>query len=235
MAADGSFRFEGRSDDLVKVHGVRVSLGEIEAALRSHPGVRDAAVLLCEDAAAGARIHAFIEPSSTASTASMPTGDHQALRRFLREHHPDCVVPHVITWHQNLPRTASGKIDRPALRLAFTSTEAAKQHPGVVEDMLPSSAVRPIDRVEAIVRDAWISTLGVDLVDGDFFELGGDSLQVISMLGHITTALGVDIPLIAAFFGNPTLLGLVEVIQKGAQSPPHAPLVGLPRIPRRIT
>ncbi len=231
VGSDGTFHFEGRSDDLVKVHGVRVSLGEIEAALRSHPSVREAAVLLFEDQASGSRLHAFLEPST------MVSGDAQALRRFLREHYPDHVVPHVINWQPKLPKTISGKLDRSALRQASAPAGSANG-PGTRSESptCPTAPTVPsADRVEAVVREAWILTLGVALVDGDFFELGGDSLQVIAMLGRITTALGVEIPLIAAFFGDPTLLGLIQVIREGMQSAPSVPLVGVPRIPRRST
>ena len=236
VASDGTFQFEGRSDDLVKVHGVRVSLGEIEAALRSHPGIRDAAVRLLEDAHSDARIHAFLEPSSTTiASAPAATVDDQTLRRFLREQYPDYLVPHVLTWLPKLPRTASGKIDRPALSPGSSSMASAKHHSGTVDGTPVPTTARRADEVEAVVREAWVHSLGVELVDGDFFELGGDSLQVISMLGRITSTLGVDIPLIAAFFGDPTLLGLIKVIQEGMQAAPVAPLVGVPRIPRRGT
>lgn len=112
---------------------------------------------------------------------------------------------------------------------------SAKHHSGTVDGTPVPTTARRADEVEAVVREAWVHSLGVELVDGDFFELGGDSLQVISMLGRITSTLGVDIPLIAAFFGDPTLLGLIKVIQEGMQAAPVAPLVGVPRIPRRGT
>ncbi|HEX8962863.1 MAG TPA: amino acid adenylation domain-containing protein, partial [Rhodocyclaceae bacterium] len=59
---DGSYEFCGRIDDQVKRHGYRVELGEIEAALRAHPGVRDAVVAAREDAAGGMQLAAYVVP-----------------------------------------------------------------------------------------------------------------------------------------------------------------------------
>ena len=214
--AGGVIHFEGRCDDQVKVRGVRLTLGDVEEALRSHPSVQDAAVVVREDDRGEARLNAFLEPVPGVST------DEQAIRRHMRECGADYLVPHVITWTPKLPRTPSGKADRPALA---SSLEAGTGNgAGPAE---PSGAAAA--NVYAVVREAWADTLGTDVEDGDFFELGGDSLQVIAMLGRITATLRVDTPLIAAFFGDPTLRGLLEAIYRGQAAELSAPLVPLPR------
>jgi hypothetical protein len=231
LGADGIFLFEGRSDDQVKVHGVRVALGEVEEALRSHPRVQDAAVVGREDAQGELRLHAFLEP------AGDPPPDGQAVRGHVLEHFPSYLVPHAISWCPRLPRTPSGKVDRPALMAYIPSAAGdagAGLHPAPVDSPDAVASGKPPADVEAVVREAWVRTLGTDVENGDFFELGGDSLQVIAMLGRITAALKVDTPLIAAFFGDPTLSGLVRVIRDGMEAEPSVPLVGLPRIPRRL-
>ncbi len=63
---DGNLEFCGRIDDQVKRHGYRVELGEIEAALRSHGGVRDAVVLAREDAVGGVQLAAYVVPQRAA-------------------------------------------------------------------------------------------------------------------------------------------------------------------------
>ncbi|MBK8724487.1 MAG: non-ribosomal peptide synthetase [Holophagaceae bacterium] len=226
VAADGTLIFEGRADDQVKVHGVRLALGEVEEALRSHPAVRDAAVLAVEEAGGETRLHAFLEPMADAFA------DEQAVRRHLRERCADHLVPHAIRWLPRLPRTASGKADRPALRAALAAEQG---FPDANQGALvPASTGPSAETVEAVVRAAWTQTLGTGLEDGDFFELGGDSLQVIAMLGHITTALKLDTPLIAAFFGEPTLPGLLRTIRAGLAAEPAMPLVARPRVPRLL-
>lgn len=229
--AEGLFEFEGRVDDQVKVHGVRVALGEIEEALRCGPGVMDAAVVAAADAQSETRIYAFIVPHPGA------VEDDQALRRFLREHFPDYVVPHFIQWCVQLPRTASGKADRPALMASISSVGGigvGAEPSGTSEEI---GAELVID-VEAVVREAWSHTLGSEAGDGDFFELGGDSLQAIALLGRITSNLQVEIPLIAAFFGDPTLQGLVKVIRDGMAAAParaRSEISKAPRISRPLT
>jgi non-ribosomal peptide synthetase component F len=59
---DGDLEFVGRRDFQVKVEGVRIELGEVEAALSSHPQVRAAAVVVDREAAAGGRLVAFAVP-----------------------------------------------------------------------------------------------------------------------------------------------------------------------------
>jgi amino acid adenylation domain-containing protein len=207
MRADGVFEVAARSDRQVKIHGVRVDLHQAEEVLREHPAVKDASVLFDEDPVSGGRLHAFIEPRENAVT------DDQDLRRFVREKYPSYLVPHQVTWCKELPRTPSLKVDRPALKASFDSGAAAG--PSAASPTAPAPAPTPgrRDEVEALVRREWQAILGE--TEGDFFELGGDSLQAIVLLNKITTALAVEIPLVASFFGDPTVNGLVEAIVDG--------------------
>lgn len=212
VEADGGLVFAGRADGLVKVNGVRVDLAEVEEALRSHPAVEDAAALAVADGEGALRLHAFIEPG--------PAFDAGALRRHLREHFPDHLQPHRIARRSPLPRTLSGKADRPALRASLEAGETPSPVPSGPADL------------EAVVQAAWSGALGREAGEGDFFELGGDSLQAIGMLGRIAGALQLDTPLIAAFFGDPTRAGLVRVVRAGLAAGPSVPLTAGPRVPR---
>lgn len=214
--AEGGFTFTGRADGQVKVNGVRVELAEVEEALRGHSAVQDAAVLVEEDGDGALRLHAFLEPVRHSDP------DSAALRRHLRERHPDHLQPHLLSWRDPLPRTLSGKVDRPALR---ASLQAAAVQP----DLSIAQG-----GVEAVVHSAWSAVLGGEAGDGDFFELGGDSLQAIGMLGRIATALQLDTPLIAAFFGDPTRSGLLRVLRDGLAAEPAVPLTSVPRVPRHL-
>lgn len=105
---DGEYLFLGRRDHMVKVGGYRVELGEIEAALNSCPGVAEAAAIAVPDDLIGNRIRAVV-------VATGPDQDVQHVRRHCANLLPTYMVPHEVEFRLALPRTATDKIDRPAL------------------------------------------------------------------------------------------------------------------------
>ncbi|WDZ85832.1 amino acid adenylation domain-containing protein [Micromonospora cathayae] len=106
--SDGGLVFHGRIDDQVQFLGFRVELGEIESALRAAPLVRDAAVVLDEEAGEPV-LSAFVVPAPDATLAV------RELRRTLLATLPRHMVPKRIRRIDALPRTSSGKTDRRAL------------------------------------------------------------------------------------------------------------------------
>ncbi|WP_437876962.1 AMP-binding protein [Sorangium sp. So ce513] len=105
--ADGLFYFRGRIDRMVKIRGYRVEPGEIEAALASHPAVRQAAVIAVEDPRLGKALRGFVALAGDA--------DDRALRMYLAERLPPYMVPEKVVALDELPRTSTGKIDYRAL------------------------------------------------------------------------------------------------------------------------
>ncbi|WP_437992282.1 AMP-binding protein [Sorangium sp. So ce145] len=105
--ADGLFYFRGRIDRMVKIRGYRVEPGEVEAALASHPAVRQAAVIAVEDARLGKTLRGFVALAGDA--------DDRSLRLYLAERLPPYMVPEKIVAMDELPRTSTGKIDYRAL------------------------------------------------------------------------------------------------------------------------
>ena len=116
---DGSLELFGRVDRQVKHRGYRVELEEIEAALRAHPAVHDAAAVLTRDPQ---RLVAYVEPRSSFGEGRTATLGPEAaelgrgLRLHLEERLPDYLVPAAVNVLMELPRGASGKVDR--LRVA---------------------------------------------------------------------------------------------------------------------
>ncbi len=117
LRADGVFLFRGRLDRMRKIQGFRVDPGEVEAALRAAPGVREAAVVAAQHERLGTELVGFAALSH-ASTASQGKVDDVALRRWLAERLPPYMVPRVIHVVAELPRTTTGKIDYEALERA---------------------------------------------------------------------------------------------------------------------
>jgi amino acid adenylation domain-containing protein len=163
--ADGELEFVGRADRQVKLRGFRIELGEVEDALLAAPGVREAAVVVREDAPGVRRLVGY----AAAADGITPDG----LRAALRDRLPEYMVPSAFVFLPELPRTPSGKPDRHALPAPDPSAGAA-QH------------VAPRDEVEAALAAAWGRVLGREDVGvhDNFFELGGDSILAIQVIAR---------------------------------------------------
>lgn len=108
---DGVYRHMGRSDDLFKVDGLWVSPTEIEAALHEHPAVGAAAVVAREDENGLTRVAAFFEAAGDDTGPDVESDIRSHVARAMGPY----VAPSTITWLDELPRGATGKVDRRAL------------------------------------------------------------------------------------------------------------------------
>lgn len=113
---DGSFDYLGRGDDMVKVRGHRIELGEVTAALHTHPEVAEAAVAVVGQGL-DRRLAAFVIRSPGSAFGSV------ALRRHLARQLPPHMIPDDVCFVEQLPRNARGKIDFAALPLHTTNKE----------------------------------------------------------------------------------------------------------------
>ena len=113
---DGNLLFLGRKDRLIKVRGYRVELDEVEAVLGTLPEVAEAAAVDLRDADDNVTIVAAVLPrqGATASTTALRRGAAGRLSAY--------AVPSRIEIVDSLPRTASGKIDRKAVKTGFASS-----------------------------------------------------------------------------------------------------------------
>jgi malonyl-CoA/methylmalonyl-CoA synthetase len=114
VVEDGYYRILGRSSvDIIKTGGYKVSALEIEEVLRTHPGVRDCAVVGVEDAEWGERICAAVVPASTDPLSP------EHLREWTAERLAAYKVPRRWTLLDELPRNAMGKVTKPAVKEMF--------------------------------------------------------------------------------------------------------------------
>ncbi|HEU4881042.1 MAG TPA: thioesterase domain-containing protein, partial [Longimicrobium sp.] len=187
--ADGQLAFVGRNDDQVKVRGFRVELGEIEARLREHPGVREAVVLAREDVPGDRRLVAYCVADAAVGVDS--------LRAHLAERVPEYMVPAAYVRLDALPLSPNGKLDRGSL----PAPEAQAYASGAYEP--------PANDTEKALAEIWAEVLGVERVGrGDnYFALGGHSLLAVRGIARIRQALGVEIPL-SDVFSHPTVESL---------------------------
>ncbi|HEX8275245.1 MAG TPA: non-ribosomal peptide synthase/polyketide synthase [Longimicrobiaceae bacterium] len=210
----GELEFVGRLDAQAKVRGFRVEPGEVEAVLLSHPGVREAAVVVREAGPGDLRLAGYV----TAADGAVP--DAAELRAWLGARLPEHMVPAWIGVLDAMPLTARGKTDRRAL----PAPEA-----GAAEAYAP-----PRTPTEEILAGLWAGLLGVERVgrDAGFFDLGGHSLLATRLVARVREALGAELPL-RAVFEAPTVAGLaarVDAARGGAGEADGAPPIA--RAPR---
>ncbi|HET7462017.1 MAG TPA: amino acid adenylation domain-containing protein, partial [Longimicrobium sp.] len=181
--ADGTLEYLGRTDHQVKLRGFRIEPGEVEAALRAHPSVRDAAVLVRQDAPGDRRLVAY---------AAGDELDAGALRDHLRARLPEHMVPQAVVVLDRFPLTPNGKLDRRALPAPAAGAGAAH--------------AAPRDAAELALAGIWARVLGVERVGirDDFFALGGHSLLAVRLLARVERELGHALPL-ASLFAAPTV------------------------------
>src|SRR5439155_953234 len=130
---DGTLECLGRRDHQVKIRGFRIEIGEIEAALRRQPGVRDAAVVAREDETGGKRLVAYV----TAREGEEPQP--RKLRDQLLLSLPEYMLPAAYVRLQALPLNPSGKLDRRALPAPGQSAYALREYEppqGELEEIL---------------------------------------------------------------------------------------------------
>ncbi|MFK0191471.1 amino acid adenylation domain-containing protein [Kitasatospora sp. NPDC090308] len=168
--ADGLLRYLGRGDDQVKLHGLRIEPGEVEAALTSLPGVGAACVLVRAE-----RLVAYLVPAADGG-ALPPDAE---LRAGLSELLPSGLVPAVFVRLAALPLLPSGKADRRAL--------PDPPRPGAAAG---GGAGRPADGPERVLCEVFAGVLRVPEVgpEEDFFALGGDSILSIQLVSRAREA-----------------------------------------------
>lgn len=194
----GQLEYLGRIDHQVKIRGLRIETGEIEAELLAQPEVREA-VVVAKGAPGGVRLVAYV----AAKVGQIV--EIESLRERLGKHLPDYMMPSAIVVLDKLPQNTSGKIDRKAL-------------PAIV----PQSAgtgVAPIGMWEEKLAKIWAELLGVDGVDRNshFFGVGGDSLKALMLLSRIRSTLTVDMPL-RTVFKQPTLRAMAAELEQLAEA-----------------
>ncbi|HEY2740151.1 MAG TPA: amino acid adenylation domain-containing protein, partial [Thermoanaerobaculia bacterium] len=208
--ADGAVDFLSRLDHQVKIRGLRIEPGEIEAVLGAHPRVRQAVVVVHGDTAGDQRLAAYVVARKEDAPEARDLRDH------LKRHLPDYMVPASFVVVETLPRTHSGKLDRTAL--------LALQEPLRGED----GHFAPRSPVEEILVGLWEEVLGRERVGAhdDFFALGGHSLLATRVLSRVREACAVELPL-RSLFESPTPERLAAVIcaarPAGRPAPPLAP------------
>jgi amino acid adenylation domain-containing protein len=202
---DGELEFLGRVDNQIKIRGVRVEPGEIEATLSSLHEIKTAVVQLCPDSNGTPRLTAYLVPSS--ETVAQ---DVDEVRAALEKTLPRHMIPERFVWLDAMPMTPNGKIDRKAL-------PAAPQ-----DKIVLSHNNRPTTELERELAAIWEDLLRVSPVGvhSDFFDLGGDSLALLTLFAIIEARFGRRLT-VDVLAGGLTIANLGQLL---AHKPLHAEL-----------
>jgi L-arginine---[L-arginyl-carrier protein] ligase len=198
--SDGQLDFLGRRDFQVKIRGLRIELGEVEAVLRTGPRVRDAVVVVRVGPAGQKVIVGYVAG----------TRDVASVRAHAASLLPDYAVPSFIVSLPELPLNQNGKVDRRALPEPEFTPEAGPR--------------RPMTGAEERLAQIFAEVLGVPGAgpDDDFFALGGDSILSIQVVGSARRA-GLDLSPKDVFLHR-TPTALAHVVRQAATAPPDRPV-----------
>ncbi|HZJ72056.1 MAG TPA: non-ribosomal peptide synthetase, partial [Planctomycetota bacterium] len=193
---DGCVEHLGRVDFQVQIRGHRVELAEIERAVMSLPGVREAVVLAQPSPAGAARLVAYLVPSAEAVPSV------SVLRAALEARVPDHMVPAEFVVLAAMPLNATSKVDRTAL-----------PRPGRTRPALDTAFAPAQTPMEEALAGIWREVLGLDRVGihDAFLELGGDSLLASRIVARVVDACATGLP-VSALLETSTVAAMALVV-----------------------
>jgi amino acid adenylation domain-containing protein len=199
LLPDGEVEYLGRGDAQVKIQGFRIELGEIEAAIAGHERIRETRVVAHTDEAGTKRLAAYyVAHEATALSV-------RELSEYLSQKLPPWMMPSVYLPIPAFPLTAHGKVDYAALPAPTVGSARNGEETGGTD-------------LEQEVAGAWRKVLGADHIglDDNFFDIGGNSLLLVSVHAKLQTTLNKKIP-VAELFAYTTVRALSERL--GGASP----------------
>lgn len=201
---DGNIDFQGRMDDQVKLRGYRIELGEIEIQLQQLENVAAAAVTVLKDSNGQEHLLGYIKP------VDIQCWDENSLRSALVKILPPYMVPEAIIQLKEIPRMASGKIDRKALPLPAFFHETSKE---IAEETIDLNATLA-DRMLAVLHRNFLGKQ-IRLTDDFFTDLGGHSLLAAGFVSRLRREGGIPYASLKDVYIHRPLQELAKNWEKG--------------------
>ncbi|MEO3746494.1 amino acid adenylation domain-containing protein [Plantactinospora sp. B5E13] len=221
LRPDGDVELLGRLDQQVKIGGVRIELGEIQAVLREHPAVADTVVVPRRAADGRARsLAGFV----VARPGVDLDGLTDRLRGHLVERLPATMVPAQLTVLDALPVNVNGKVDRRALEAAVSVSEpgvAGRPGPDAAGDAgAVSGGPGAADEVTDVVAQVWADVLGLPerpTAQSSFLDLGGGSLAAIQVANRLSRRFAAEVR-VADLYTAQTVAEVAAVVRRRSGS-----------------
>ncbi len=178
---DGTIDFFGRKDFQLKIRGFRIEPGEIEEAIKQYPQIENVVVLDQEDKGGNKHLYAYI--------VSGNLSDIHQLREDLAGQLPDYMIPSDFILIEQIPLTANGKVDRKALKTLGTKLGTGVEH------------VAPKSETELKIAKIWKEILKLDELGtrDNFFDLGGTSMDIISVGSKLKEEMEHEVPVVKMY------------------------------------
>jgi amino acid adenylation domain-containing protein len=183
---DGNIDFLGRIDLQVKIRGYRIEPGEVESQLLNHPHIKEAIVNTGENEKKEKYLCAYFVSNGTLTP--------QELKKYLSAQLPEYMIPTFFIQLEEMPMLPNGKINYKALPDPKTTASA-----GMLYEP-------PANKTERKIIEIWAEVLELDPQkigrNDDFFELGGNSINILKVLSRVKKEFKQDISMSSLFLNK---------------------------------
>jgi len=173
-SANGEIEYIGRNNSQVKIRGYRIDLEEIQKILSDYRGIKQCVVVVHGKDVEHQNLIAYYVADGVIEA--------EDLKKYLNTRLPQYMIPSFFIYLRSLPLTINGKIDKNALlELDLITTRGY---------------VGPQNAIEKQLCEIWAESLQIDFADlgihDDFFQLGGNSILAIKLVGKINSIFNIE-------------------------------------------
>lgn len=200
ISREGIMEFLGRRDFQVKIHGHRIELSEIESVLGKYKNISNAIADIKEISPNNDVLCIFYVSSNNYETCD--------LSEYLSGYLPHYMIPQYFVKVNEIPLTSNGKVDRKMLVLPKTFIEDLRNNEGTY-----------LSDTESLLCKIWAKFLRIDNINVNtgYFNLGGDSVNMIQIISEINNTFHIDITF-QTFLQHSSIREIAALIDKNKSS-----------------